>query len=168
MMIDIRMVMHILNAITIFTIHGGNQSNRMVFGVNLSTYIMMRNTIDSRIAPVPAIIEPVRNDWRPRQLLKIGLAILNVDFRIQFNLYDQQSGYSIGNGQMQKIIFINENVLGIESLNALNNLICVLNWSINKNKKKTNDPLTSPGQIHQSFLVVYQWTFIMCCMHKFM
>lgn len=33
--------------------------------------------MDSKMAPAPAIIDPVRNDWRPRQLLKIGLAILD-------------------------------------------------------------------------------------------
>lgn len=56
------MVIHILNAMTIFTIHGGNQSKRIVFGVNRSTYIKMRNTMDNRMAPTPATIEPVRND----------------------------------------------------------------------------------------------------------
>lgn len=61
-MADIKMVMHILNAMTIFTIHGGNQSNRIVFGVNRSTYIKMRKTMDSKMAPAPAIIDPVRND----------------------------------------------------------------------------------------------------------
>lgn len=74
-MIDIKIVMHKLNAMIILTINGGRVSIRIVFGLKRRTNIAMIKRIDSKIAPTPAIIEPVRNDWRQMHVLKIGLAI---------------------------------------------------------------------------------------------
>lgn len=62
------MVMHKLKPMTIFTIHGGSQSRKMVLYVTRTVNIMMIDTIDSRIAATPAITEPVRSDWQLQQL----------------------------------------------------------------------------------------------------
>lgn len=61
-MIDIKMVIHKLNAMITLTMPGGSQSNKMVFGLKRSTNIRIMNTIDSNMAATPAITEPVRND----------------------------------------------------------------------------------------------------------
>lgn len=74
-MIDIKMVIHKLNVMITLTMSGCSQSNKMVFGLKRSANIRIMNTIDSNMAPTPANTEPVRNDWQPRQLLNIGLAI---------------------------------------------------------------------------------------------
>lgn len=70
------MVMHKLKPMTIFTIHGGSQSKKMVLYVTRTVNIMMIETMDNRIAATPAIIEPVRSDWHRQQVFKIGFAIL--------------------------------------------------------------------------------------------
>lgn len=61
-MMDINIVIHRLKPITIFTIHGGSQSNRIVRYVTRTVNIIISDTIDRRIAATPAIIDPVRND----------------------------------------------------------------------------------------------------------
>lgn len=77
-MIDMRMVMQRLKPITIFTIHGGSQSKKIVRYVTRTVNIMTIATIDSRIAITPAIIDPFFRDWHRQQLDKIGFAILSV------------------------------------------------------------------------------------------
>lgn len=76
MMIDIKIVMHKLNAMISLTSHGSRSLMRIVCGLKRSTYIAIIKMMDSKIAPTPAMIEPVRNDWRQMHVLKIGLAIL--------------------------------------------------------------------------------------------
>lgn len=68
MIIDINIVMHKLKPITIFTIHGGNQSRKMVLYVTRTVNIIMIETMDNKIAATPAITEPVRNVWQLQQL----------------------------------------------------------------------------------------------------
>lgn len=72
---DIKMVIIRLKPITIFTIHGGSQSKKMVLYVTRTVNIMIIETIDNRIAATPAMIEPVRNVWHRQQLVKIGFAM---------------------------------------------------------------------------------------------
>lgn len=61
-MADIKMVMHKLNTMIIFTIHGGSQSKNIVLYVARAVKAMIIDTMDNKIAPTPAIIEPVRSD----------------------------------------------------------------------------------------------------------
>lgn len=74
---DIKMVIHKLKPITIFTIQGGSQSRKMVLYCKRTVNIMMIDTMDNRMAATPAITEPVRNDWQLQQLWKIGFAIFS-------------------------------------------------------------------------------------------
>lgn len=75
MIAEIKMVMHRLKPIIIFTIHGGNQSKNIVLYVTRTVNVMTIETMDSKMAQTPAIIEPFRNDWQRQQVFKIGLAI---------------------------------------------------------------------------------------------